>query len=186
MWKSTVRLASELGVTRQTTFKWARDGKFERVQKTKGGHYRIWVEPEAEEFTVVYCRVSSAKQSSSLDTQEAILTKRYPDAEVIRDTGSGFNFKRKGLKALLERCLSGAAIKVVVTTRDRLCRTAFPLLQWLIELHGGSITCLEEGDDPIESFDHKTLLAFLTSFCASHHGKRSGRRKQEDSDLSPE
>ena len=181
MWKSSVRLAREAGVSRQTVFRWIRDGKYERVERTKGGHYRVWVAPPAS--TVGYCRVSSKKQESSLRTQSAIISKAYPNAEIIRDVGSGFNFNRKGLQTVLERSLHGAAVTVVVTTRDRLCRTAFPLLRWLIELHGGRVVSLEE-DDTADRFDTRTLLAFLTSFCASQHGKRAGRRKQKDPDLS--
>lgn len=184
MWKSSVRLARESGVSRQTIFRWIRDGKYERVEQTKGGHYRVWCEPD-DKPVVGYCRVSSRKQSSSLDTQERLICAQYPEAEIVTDIGSGFNFNRRGLTALLERCLCGAAITVVVTTQDRLCRTAFPLLRWLIELHGGSVVALED-DEQADKFDARTLLAFLTSFCASHHGKRSGRRKQEGADIPAE
>lgn len=184
MWKTTVQLARERGVSRQTTFRWVQQGKYARVERTEGGHFRVWCEPDRA-AVICYCRVSSAKQSSSLDTQERLLRTKYPEAEIIRDIGSGFNFNRKGLQAVLERCLQGTTVTLVATTHDRICRTAFPLVRWIVELHGGTIECLEEVV-PSEGFDSSTLLAFLTSFCASHHGRRSGRRKQKDSDLSDE
>lgn len=184
MWKTSVQLAKENNVCRQTVFRWIKLGKYDKVEQTKGGHFRVWCEPE-QSAIVAYCRVSSAKQSSSLTNQEKIIKEKYPEAEVITDIGSGFNFKRKGLEAILERCLQGHAVTVVATTQDRICRTAFPLIQWIIELHGGIIICLEEGDQT-DRFDTKTLLAFLTSFCASHHGKRSGRGKQKDTSVSRE
>lgn len=37
---------------------------------------------------------------------------RYPNHELIQDIGSGLNFKRKGLNALLERILSGDVSEV--------------------------------------------------------------------------
>lgn len=181
MWKSSTRLAREAGVSRQTIFRWIKAGKYECVERTAGGHYRVWCPPD-ESIVVGYCRVSSRKQSSSLDTQEQLILARYPHAEIVRDIGSGFNFNRRGLQALLERSLSGTGIQIVVTTQDRLCRAAFPLIRWLFELHGGGIVALEDDDQP-DKFDTRTLLAFLTSFCASHHGKRSGRRQQANSNL---
>ncbi len=166
MWKSTVRLAREQGVSRQTIFRWIKSGKYERVEQTEGGHYRVWCEPEHSEL-IGYCRVSSRKQASSLDTQELLILEQYPEARIVRDTGSGFNFNRKGLQALLEQCLRGAKLHVVVTTRDRLARTAVSLLRWLIERHGGQLTALEE-DEQTDGFDTRTPLASLTPFCASH------------------
>lgn len=184
MWKSSTKLARELGVSRQTIFRWIKAGKYDRVEQTKGGHYRVWCEPEHSEL-VGYCRVSSRKQSSSLDTQTRLITEQYPEARIVRDIGSGFNFNRKGLQTLLEHALCGSQLHIVVTTQDRLCRAAFPLIRWLFELHGGAVTVLEE-DNQTDKFDTRTLLAFLTSFCASHHGKRAGRRKQENPNLSCE
>ncbi|MGL6139325.1 MAG: recombinase family protein, partial [Planktothrix sp.] len=47
--------------------------------------------------TVCYCRVSSTKQRDDLDRQVAYMQSIYPNAEIVRDIGSGLNFKRKGL-----------------------------------------------------------------------------------------
>ena len=102
MWKSSVKLARELGVSRQTVFRWIRDGKYERVEQTKGGHYCVWCKPEHSEF-VGYCRVSSRKQISSLDIQASLIAERYPD------------FNRRGLQTLLEQALCGTQLHVVVT-----------------------------------------------------------------------
>ncbi|MDB9444831.1 IS607 family transposase, partial [Anabaena sp. CS-542/02] len=41
----------------------------------------------------------------------------YPDAEIIKDIGSGINFKRKGLQALLDRLMRGDKLTLVVTCR---------------------------------------------------------------------
>ncbi|GIW89690.1 MAG: hypothetical protein KatS3mg109_0122 [Pirellulaceae bacterium] len=125
----------------------------------------MWCEPSSSRL-VGYCRVSSKKQASSLDSQEQLIKARFPEAEIIREVGSGFNFKRRKLKALLEQAMSGAKLHIVVTTEDRLARAAFPLLKWIFELQGGTVTTLE-GDISSDKFDAGTLLAFLTSFCAS-------------------
>ena len=91
MWMTTTRLARREKVTTQTVRRWIEGGRYQRHERTPGGHYRVWVPVEPD--TVLYARVSSAGQLSSLDTQERLLRSRYPDGRVVRDVGSGFNFR---------------------------------------------------------------------------------------------
>jgi len=174
MWKKAGWLAKKHGVSRITIGNWIRAGKYEKVERTKGGHYRVWIETDIE--TIGYCRVSSAKQKSSLVTQEAIIRAAYPSIQVVSDIGSGFNFKRKSFRALLERSLSGTPVSVVVSTGDRLARSGLPFIRWAIELHGGSVIEMEKSDST-EGFDTSELVGFITSFIASYHGKRSQNRR---------
>src|SRR5882724_3751026 len=88
---------------------------------------------------IAYARVSSRKQQDDLERQIAYLKTKEPGAEVITDIASGLNFKRKGLKAILERSLQGDKLTVVVAHRDRLARFGFDLLEWLIERNGGRV-----------------------------------------------
>jgi predicted site-specific integrase-resolvase len=88
--------------------------------------------------------VSSYEQKDDLDQQVAYLRERYPDAEFVHDIGSGINFKRKGLKAILERAMRGHRITLVVTQRDRLARFGHELIQQIIEFHGGKLLVLSE------------------------------------------
>ena len=180
MWMTTTRLARREKVTTQTVRRWIEGGRYQRHERTAGGHYRVWVPVEPD--TVLYARVSSAKQLSSLDTQERLLRARYPDGRVVRDVGSGFNFKRRGFVALLERALRGEAVHVVAATSDRVTRSGYPLIKHVIELSGGSIELLEE-DDLADQFDVRCLVAYIASFCNSHHGKRSGQRHKKDQGL---
>lgn len=183
MWMTTTRLAKREKVTTQTVRRWIEGGRYQRHERTPGGHDRIWVPVESD--IILYARVSSAKQFSSLDTQERLLRGRYPDGRVVRDVGSGFNFKRRGFVALLERALRGEAIHVVAATSDRITRSGSPLIKHVIELSGGSIKLLEE-DDLSDQFDVRCLVASITSFCNSHHGKRSGQRHEKDQGLPEE
>ena len=82
----------------------------------------------------VYCRVSSSKQRADLARQAAHLVERCgKDApQVFQDVGSGLNFKRRGLRALLGRCLEGDVRSVTIAHRDRLCRFGYELLEWLV------------------------------------------------------
>ncbi|MDE2791600.1 MAG: recombinase family protein [Paracoccaceae bacterium] len=118
---TTTRLARREKVTTQTVRRWIEGGRCRRFERTPGGHYgvRVSVDPG----TILYARVSSARQESSLDTQERLLRDRYPDGQVVRDVGSGFNFRRRGFVALLERALRGEAVHVVAATSDRITRS---------------------------------------------------------------
>ena len=179
MWLSTTKVAKIEGVTTQTIREWVKSGKYEAYKITDGGHFRIKINMKRR---VLYARVSSKKQESSIEKQKKLLKEKYPNSEVIIDIASAFNFERKGLKSILESAMSGNSIEVVVTTQDRLARSGFGLIKWVIELHGGEIISLEE-EISSEAFDTKELIGFITSFCNSHYGKRSARRRKENSSI---
>ena len=177
MWVSTTKIAKIEGVTSQTIRRKVEAGFYKKVMKTSGGHYRIFLNHERQ---VCYARVSSSKQRSSIDTQQRILLERYPDAEFIFDIASAFNFKRKGFQTILESAMLGTPIHIVVTTKDRLARSGFELIKWLVELSGGQIEILDDSDNTTESFDTAELIGFITSFCNSHYGKRSTKRRKNN------
>ena len=179
---STGQLARKFKVTNTTIRRWIESGKFENVEKTLGGTYRVGI--EEDEVTILYARVSSKKQQSSIDTQISYMKKTvdYYD-EVINDIGSGFNFKRKGFRTILERCLRGECIRVVVSNQDRFSRVGFEFLQWIFERTGGSIEVLDKTETKQE-FDYDNLISFITVFCNSYYGKRNASRNKEDKDLS--
>lgn len=185
MWKSVDYLKKLEGVSRQTIQRWIREGKYEQVKRTEGGHYRIWIDQEPAVY--LYARVSSSKQKGSIDTQTKILKKEFPHGKLITDIASGFNFERRGFKTILEQSLSGFPCIVVATTKDRITRTGYGLIKRLIELSGGEIRIMEEDADN-ENFDTASLISFITSFVNSHYGKRSASRRinnnKEDSNIS--
>lgn len=178
MWVSTTKLAKIEGVTSQTIRRKIENGHYNKVMQTSGGHYRIFI---SQQRMICYARVSSGKQKSSIDTQKRILLERYPDAEFISDVASAFNFKRKGLQTILESAVRGNPTHVVVATKDRLARSGFELIRWLIELSGGHIEVLDNSNGSSEAFDTSELIGFITSFCNSHYGKRSAERRKNNS-----
>lgn len=178
MWVSTTTLARIEGVTTQTIRRKIDSGHYEKIKKTTGGHFRVFI---TQQKRICYARVSSSKQKSSIDTQKRLLLDRYPDTEFISDVASAFNFKRKGLQAILEHTMLGHSVHVVVTTKDRLARSGFELIKHLIELSGGQVEILDDKDQATEAFDTAELIGFITSFCNSHYGKRSANRRKSDS-----
>ena len=123
--------AKMLGTTPGQLRKWEANGELLPARKTQGGtrYYAIAdlfgrsaaaspaaaspaaASPE-EPLTVCYARVSSHDQKADLDRQQAALeaycaTKGWR-TRVIRDLGSGMNYRKKGLQELLELTSTGA------------------------------------------------------------------------------
>ena len=100
------------------------------------------------------------------------MRERYPDAEIVSDIGSGLNFRRKGLLAILERLHRGDKLRVVVAYRDRFARFGTELIETLLERNGGELVVLNQRDLSSEEELTTDLLAILTVFGASVNGLR--------------
>ena len=139
-------------------------------------------EPEAQKIrTVCYARVSSQKQAADLARQIEALQVAYPDAEVLSDIGSGLNWKRPHFVSLLERAHRGEFSKVVVAHKDRLCRFAFELVEWIFAKAG--VEVVVHGDhEPDRNELADDLLSVVNVFVARHNGLRgaaSRKRRRE-------
>jgi predicted site-specific integrase-resolvase len=172
--------AEKLGLHPNTLRKWADAGKINHI-KTASGQRRYDIETflgeAAPAETICYCRVSSYKQKDDLHRQVAFMSEQFPAARIIKDIGSGINFKRKGLKALLDSTLDGRKLTVVVAHKDRLCRFGFDLIQWLIERSGGEVLVLNESKLSPEAELTQDLLTILHVFSCRMHGLRSYKDK---------
>ncbi|CAM9381013.1 unnamed protein product, partial [Ectocarpus fasciculatus] len=182
-----------LGVHPNTLRKWDGAGTIECLRVSNGNRlYNIskfkrdkkrGAEPSKEEtkdrINVIYCRVSSPKQREDLQRQTKNLQTSYPGFQVFSDTGSGINFKRKGLKRLLQEVMRGRVRKVVVSYRDRLCRIAFDLLEWICHEHQTELLVHnkdQEGSDEKELLED--LMAITHVFSSRLYGKRSNQSRQ--------
>lgn len=179
--------AKALGVHPNTLRNWARSGKIETV-KTPGGqtHYAIdGILKESSGSIICYCRVSSFKQKDDLERQVEYMRGKYKDAEIVKDIGSGINFKRKGLATILDRLMRGEVITLVVAHRDRLCRFGFELFKHIVSFNGGKIVVLDEGVYSPETELTKDLLTILHVFSCRMHGLRKYKDQvKADQDLS--
>ncbi|WP_293088165.1 recombinase family protein [Okeania sp. SIO3B5] len=109
---------------------------------------------------------------------------QYPEAEVIKDIGSGLNFKRKGLRAILDRLLRGDQLTIIVTCRNRLTRFGFELIQYLVEQNGGKILVQGQTVYCPESEMVADVLSIIHIFSVRVHGLRKYKQKiKEDSDI---
>lgn len=175
--------ATKLGVHPQTLRRWEREGKLTPI-KTPGGQRRYTeqevldlvaankaAEPDTRE-EIIYCRVSSRKQSNDLERQEAFMRKLFPTFRVISDVGSGVNFKRPGLQTILELIQQSNIKTIAISYKDRLCRIGFNLFKQLSELFGFEIIVVNNIETSPEQELVEDLLAITTSFSARIHGLR--------------
>lgn len=115
---------------------------------------------------VGYARVYRPKQKHDLDRQCEFLRNEFPEIEILQDFGSGLNFKRKGLKTILERAMSGERLTVVITHRDRLARFGFDLIEWIIQRNGGEVLVLNQvSTSPVDELT-RDLTAIITVFAS--------------------
>ncbi len=187
----TPRETSEiLGISIDRLRRLAENGAISTI-RMPGGQRRYDVrgyldaQTETTLTTIGYCRVSGKSQSDDLASQVAYLQKHYPEAEIIKDFGSGITFKRKGLRTLLERILRGDKLRIVVAHRDRLARFGGEVIQFLVEENGGEVVVLDETVYSPEEELTADLLAILHVFSCRMSGLRRYRDQiKEDRNLS--
>lgn len=127
-----------------------------------------------EKQKICYCRVSSPKQMDDLKRQEDFFRHKYPSHVLVTDIGSGINWKRKGLKTILEQSMQGNISEVVVAHRDRLCRFAFDLLEHIFSINGVKLLVLNEKNGESTS---KDLADDIMSIIHIYSCREMGRRR---------
>ena len=167
--------------------KWAREGRIP-AERTPAGNflYILPVEEEGEVVqsidswspNIVYVRVSSKKQITDLQRQADFLKEKYPDFTIVKDVGSGINFKRRGFQTILEQLFSGNIKKVVVAHQDRWCRFGFDFFQWLFPKFNAVLESVESpskanGDDLVGD-----IMEIFTVFTARYYGKRKYTKRE--------
>jgi predicted site-specific integrase-resolvase len=181
-----------IGVSSWTLRQWADTGKINSI--VSPGGQRLYEMPNVDKepkkrTSVAYARVSSSKQRGDLRRQIETLRDAFPDHEIVVDVASGINWKRKGLRSLLERCRDGDIEEIAVAARDRLCRFSFELLEYVFGLLGARIVVLDSEDVSPEQELSDDLLSIVQIFCCRKNGKRRyvvGRQKNDATNGDPE
>lgn len=190
---TTKEACSVLNVSAETLRRWAKDGKIKH-SKTPGGQRRYdlrdYLGTETATATatatakttrkrIIYARVSSPSQKNDLERQVEHLQEQYPEYQVITDVGSGLNFKRKGLKTLVEYLVRGEIQEIVVTHRDRLARFGFELFELILSQTNpdGEIVVLDDRTTSPEEELANDLITIITVFSSRLYGLRSHQNR---------
>ena len=181
-------------VTNQTIRVWADRNEIEYIELPSGQRrYKIrgagntmctTVEQAKEKINVCYCRVSSNGQKADLQRQVEHMQQKYPGWTVYTDIGSGLNWKRKGLRTVLRRCLLGEVGKVAVAHKDRLARFGYDILEYILGQCGVELLCnYEETHRSRESELVDDILSIVTVFSARIHcGRHYNSNPKSDSE----
>ena len=184
--------SKELGVSISTLRRWDRSGKLVS-EKMLSGHRRYDItklKPETfraikeeERRTVAYARVSGHDQKDDLERQKQVLelycARQGWTYEIVSDLGSGMNYRKKGLKRLLDEIMNGRAGRLVITHKDRLLRFGAELIFAVCEAKNVEVVVLNQGEDT--SFEEdlaKDVLEIITVFSARLYGSRSRKNKK--------
>ena len=170
----------------QTVWKWCRTGKMPvPVEHTPSGmwlihdpKYETPAPSDAEQSrTVCYARVSSADQKTDLQRQadrlKAFALGMGVEApEVVTETGSGMNDKRRKLNRLLAD--PGVGV-IIVEHRDRLARMNAGLIESALKAQGRRLIVVDDGelDDDLV----RDMTEVLMSLCARLYGRRAAADK---------
>lgn len=171
--------AKKNSVSYKTAWKWFKDGLIPNSRQLKTGTIIVDenVEVKRDEYTIVYARVSSSENKSTLESQAKRLVdfccaKGWKINEVVKETGSGLNDSRKKLMKIFK---DKKATRIVVEHKDRLTRFGF---NYLKELFDGEIFVVNEVDDSKQDLI-QDFISVITSFCARIYGQRRSKRKTE-------
>jgi len=180
----------------QTVQNWAKNGRV-RYKAIQNSTRKTWlydldsigefiesstrerVEPSESESNriVIYVRVSSKEQEPDLIRQRELLSKQFPNAEIMEDVGSGLNYKRPAFSSLVKRICRDEISQVVVTYKDRLVRFGFELFEQLCDEHSTKILVYCKNDELTGNDENELkddLLSIITVFVARNNGRRAG------------
>jgi len=185
--------AALLGVSVPTLRRWETSGRLLPDHRTEGGQRRYDARRLAPERfrtpdvdtrkTVAYARVSSHDQRADLDRQKQVLEAYCAGQgwtyEIVSDLGSGMNYRKKGLRKLLDEIVEDKVGRLVVTHKDRLLRFGAELVFAICEAKQVEVVILNQGEDA--SFEEdlaKDVLEIITVFSARLYGARSRKNKR--------
>ena len=139
---------------------------------------------EDQKTTIAYAWVSTNEQKEDLSRQiellELFCAKNGFTYEVISDSGSGMNYRKKGLKKLFDTLLNDKVERLVITHKDRLLRFGAELVFTICEIKGVEVIILNKGDETVgfEEELAKDVLEIITVFSAKLYGSRSKKNRE--------
>lgn len=135
-----------------------------------------------QKLVVGYCRVSTPSQKDDLETQvnnvkSYMIAKGY-QYEIIEDIGSGINYKKKGLKQLIEKINNQEVSKIVILYKDRLIRFGYELIEYICEINKVELEVIDHTEKSKEEELTDDLIQIITVFANRLYGQRSKKTKR--------
>ncbi|BAE47831.1 IS607-like element ISCbt4 family transposase [Clostridium botulinum C] len=136
----------------------------------------------AHKLAVGYCRVNTPSQKDDLENQvnnvkSYMIAKGY-QFEIIKDIGSGINYKKKGLKELIDKINNQEVSRVVILYKDRLIRFGFELIEYLCQINNVELEIIDHSEKSKEEELTDDLIQIITVFANRLYGQRSKKTKR--------
>jgi putative resolvase len=173
-----------LGICYVTLYKMANNNEIETIKIGSNTLYNIKKYLREKNIIInkkkiCYCRVSSNKQKNDLERQVKYMQEKFPTYEIIKDIGSGLNYKRKGLQLIIEKAINGEVEELIIAYKDRLTRFGYELIEDLIKKYSnGKIIILNSTEEktPMEELT-KDILSIMNVYVAKINGLRKYKRE---------
>ena len=183
------KFAKTVGVTTTTLRRMHQSGELIPAHISNGGtryysteQLKLFQSSNNERIVIGYCRVSTPSQKDDLETQvQNVKSYMYAKGykfDIIKDIGSGINYKKKGLKELINRIENNEVSKVVILYKDRLIRFVFELIEYLCEINNVEIEVIDNSECSKEKELTDDLIQVITVFANRLYGQHSKKTKR--------
>lgn len=183
------KFAKTVGVTTTTLRRMHQSGELIPAHISNGGtryysteQLKLFQSSNNERIVIGYCRVSTPSQKDDLETQvQNVKSYMYAKGykfDIIKDIGSGINYKKKGLKGLINRIENNEVSKVVILYKDRLIRFGFELIEYLCEINNVEIEVIDNSECSKEKELTDDLIQVITVFANRLYGQHSKKTKR--------
>ncbi len=184
------REASErLGVHYHTVYALAKKGDLKSIKIGRQTMYNVdkylkekGIRESDTRRQICYCRVSSNKQKNDLKRQIELMESKYPGYEMISDIGSGLNYRRDGLKKIIDYAIKGEIKILIIAYKDRLSRIGYEMIEDIIsEYSNGQIVIInkKEEETPAEELS-KDIISIMNVYTAKINGLRKYKKMMTD------
>ena len=184
------KFAKKVGVNVATLRRMDASGYLKPYHVSKGGTRYYSTEQlkyfgdtqQKAKLVVGYCRVSTPSQKDDLENQvnnvkTYMIAKGY-SFEMITDIGSGIDYKRQGLKKLIDKINNQEISKIVILYKDRLVGFGYELIEYLCFINNIEIEIIDHTETLKEKELTDDLIQIITVFANRLYGQRSKKTKR--------
>ncbi|MGO5334537.1 IS607 family transposase [Enterococcus cecorum] len=184
------KFAKKVGVNVATLRRMDASGDLKPYHVSKGGTRYYSTEQlkyfgdtqQKAKLVVGYCRVSTPSQKDELENQvnnvkTYMIAKGY-SFEMITDIGSGIDYKRQGLKKLIDKINNQEISKIVILYKDRLVGFGYELIEYLCFINNVEIEIIDHTETSKEKELTDDLIQIITVFANRLYGQRSKKTKR--------
>ena len=184
------KFAKKVGVNIATLRRMDASGDLKPYHVSKGGTRYYSTEQlkyfgdtqQKAKLVAGYCRVSTPSQKDELENQvnnvkTYMIAKGY-SFEMITDIGSGIDYKRQGLKKLIDKINNQEISKIVILYKDRLVGFGYELIEYLCFINNIEIEIIDHTETSKEKELTDDLIQIITVFANRLYGQHSKKTKR--------